>query len=59
MTSVDLLHKLSGLMTNLSSDDLLIPLRINGVLVEQAYFGLYISGNGERYINLWTEDDQG
>lgn len=57
MNSIDLLNKLSGMLSNLNADDLLLPLRVNGTPVGKMYFSLHLSGNGEKYVNLSIEKE--
>ena len=56
MNSIELINKLTGLMKNLSPEEMLIPIRVNGVPVTQMYFSLFLSGDGDKYINLTVDE---
>ena len=57
MNSIEFLRKLTGLMSELSNEDMLLPFKVNDKLVNDVFFSVNFK-NGERYFNLLVNNDQ-
>ena len=56
MNSIEFLKRLTGIISELPPDGMLLPIRINGKEVAGMSFGVHCNNNEVDYINLIIND---
>ena len=59
MNSIDLLNRFTEMLSDITADGLILPLRVNGVPVDNLRFSLHLVQDGDKYINLTVTNDKG